>query len=76
MILTHHINHVQFENNHLIIEVDDKLFSFDLKLISARLYNATETERNLYHISPSGYGIHWPLIDEDLSIDVLIKSQN
>jgi hypothetical protein len=23
-------------------------------------------------MSPSGYGIHWPLVDEDLSIDGLI----
>jgi hypothetical protein len=25
-----------------------------------------------YEISPSGYGIRWPLIDEDLSIDGLL----
>ena len=29
-------------------------------------------ERNNFEVSPSGYGIHWPLIDEDLSIDGLI----
>lgn len=32
-----------------------------------RLLNATENERANYEISPSGYGVHWPLIDEDLS---------
>lgn len=34
--------------------------------------NASEIERNTYEISPSGYGIHWPLIDEDISIDGLL----
>ena len=26
-----------------------------------------------FKVSPSGYGIHWPLIDEDLSFNGLIK---
>ena len=30
------------------------------------------TKKNLFEISPSGYGIHWPLLDEDLSIDGLL----
>ncbi len=25
-----------------------------------------------FEVSPAGYGIHWPEIDEDLSIDALI----
>jgi Protein of unknown function (DUF2442) len=29
--------------------------------------HATSIERNTYKISPSGSGVHWPLIDEDLS---------
>jgi hypothetical protein len=32
-----------------------------------------ELQRSLFNISPAGYGNHWPLIDEDLSIDFLIK---
>jgi hypothetical protein len=40
------------------------------------LANASETERKKYEISPSGYGIHWPLIDEDLSIDGLLGIQH
>jgi len=26
----------------------------------------------MYEFSPSGYGIHWPLIDEDISMDGLL----
>ena len=29
-------------------------------------------ERATFEISPSGYGIHWPLLDEDISIDGLL----
>jgi hypothetical protein len=28
-----------------------------------------------FEVSPSGYGIHWPELDEDLSIDGMIKTQ-
>jgi hypothetical protein len=27
-----------------------------------------------FEVSPSGYGIHWPELDEDLSIDGMIKA--
>ncbi|MCH7754431.1 DUF2442 domain-containing protein [candidate division KSB1 bacterium] len=40
--------------------------------MSEKLANASDIEENKYEISPSGYGIHWPLIDEDLSIDGLL----
>jgi hypothetical protein len=40
--------------------------------ISKRLAEASIEEREKYEISPAGYGIHWPLIDEDLSVDGLI----
>lgn len=34
---------------------------------SWRLLEATPEERQHFHISPSGYGVHWPNVDEDLS---------
>jgi hypothetical protein len=36
------------------------------------LRNATQEQRENLEISPAGYGIHWPDVDEDLSIDGLI----
>ena len=38
-----------------------------------RLLEATEAERNNWHISGGGYGIHWPDIDEDLSTEGLLR---
>jgi hypothetical protein len=30
-------------------------------------------KKNNQQVSPSGYGIHWPTLNEDLSIDILIR---
>jgi len=57
----------------MILYVDGKMFKFKLKDISKRLYNATAAERGVYRVISSGYGIYWPLIEEDLSIDGLIR---
>jgi hypothetical protein len=39
---------------------------------SDRLARASVIERNRAVLSPSGYGIHWPLIDEDLAVGPLL----
>jgi hypothetical protein len=74
MITTHTIDSIKFTDNALILQVDGKEYKFDLEKISMKLFSANELQKSLYTISPSGYGIHWPLIDEDLSIDSLLKS--
>lgn len=38
-----------------------------------RLLNASSEQRRTYKISPSGYGIHWPDLDEDISIKSFIS---
>ncbi|MFZ0132794.1 MAG: DUF2442 domain-containing protein [Desulfobacterales bacterium] len=43
-----------------------------LKEVSPLLEKASEEQKNNFEISPSGYGIHWPLLDEDISIDSLL----
>ncbi|MCH8126486.1 DUF2442 domain-containing protein [candidate division KSB1 bacterium] len=68
----HKIEWVQFMNEKLKIRIDGDEHEFELSVISKKLTNASHTERAKYQISPSGYGIHWPLIDEDLSIDGLL----
>jgi hypothetical protein len=73
MTIAHQIDAVQFIDNDLLLKIDGKAYRFALKNISAKLLAANEWQRNLYTISPSGYGIHWSLIDEDLSIDGLLK---
>ncbi len=41
---------------------------------SERLARASMLKRNQALLSPSGYGIHWPLIDEDLAVGPLLRA--
>ncbi len=38
-----------------------------------RLYKATAAQRKQYKLIGRGIGIHWPKIDEDISIDGLLN---
>jgi hypothetical protein len=69
----HTISNLHFENDLLILNIDGETRKYPVNHISHILQNASDTERNNFEISPSGYGIHWPLLDEDLSIDGLLK---
>lgn len=68
----HEIRNIRFSQEKLRIVIDGKEHEFKLSEISRKLAQASELEKNKFQISPSGYGIHWPLIDEDLSIDALL----
>ncbi len=74
MTITHQIDEVKFIDNMLMLLVDGKAYNFELNKISVKLLAASDWQRNLYTISPSGYGIHWTMLDEDLSIDGLLKN--
>lgn len=67
------INEVKIENDYLILVIDNQLFRFNLSEISNKLEKASDIERQDYRISPSGYGIHWKSLDEDLSIAGLLN---
>jgi len=72
MSKVHDIKKISFVGDTMKVLVDGKEHSFSLNEISKRLLMAAPHEREHFEISPSGYGIHWPLIDEDLSIDGLL----
>ena len=38
-----------------------------------RLLDASAAERETWECSAAGYGIHWPLLDEDLSTEGLLR---
>jgi hypothetical protein len=38
------------------------------------LQSAGEVERSYLRLAPGGYGIHWPLIDEDLTVGGLVRT--
>lgn len=64
---------LRFEKDWMILKVDNQTFQLKLNDISEKLSKATELELNDFKISPSGYGIHWRLLDEDLSVNGLLK---
>ena len=70
----HKVESILFNDSNMILKVDNSEYTFKLKNISQKLLNATSKEREAYKVICSGYGISWPLIDEDLSIDGLLKS--
>lgn len=67
------IESIIFKQNSMIIYINGIEYCFELDKVSSKLFNATSIERNEYQISPANYGIHWPLIDEDLSIKKLLE---
>ena len=64
---------VKVESGFLIVTKDGKTFRFELKKISERLSKATDEQLTQFTVSPSGYGIHWYTIDEDVSIPSLLN---
>jgi len=68
----HDVADVHFEGDVLHVTIDGRARMFNIHEISQVLLNAPEKDRQMFEISPSGYGIHWPLLDEDLSIDGLL----
>ena len=68
----HVVDDIRFEKGNLLIRINGEHKIFPLTAISPLLANATPRELETFEISPSGYGIHWPLLDEDLSIDALL----
>lgn len=69
----YNISGISFEDEYMIVEVNGSELKVKMGEASQILANASEQERNDYKISPSGYGIHWKQLDEDLSINGLVK---
>ncbi len=68
----HEIKRLYFSGEYMVVTIDEDEKKFRIRDVSSILEKASEGERDTYEISPSGYGIHWPLIDEDLSVDALL----
>ncbi len=58
----------------LILVLASRRVSIPWEKCSAKLARATPVERNRAELSPGGYGIHWQLLDEDLSVTGLLQS--
>ena len=66
------VGEVSFRGNRMRLSVDGREFEIDISGHSRKLANASPEQKQHFVISSSGYGIHWPELDEDLSVDGLI----
>jgi len=66
---------ISISGDKLVIKYKGKDDLFPFKEISDRLSKATPAQRKNYVLSPAGYGIHWPDVDEDLSVNALLKKR-
>lgn len=59
---------VNFSKDFMTVNLSDgRIMSIPLAWYP-RLASASSKQLKHYEISPSGYGIHWPSLDEDLSV--------
>ena len=58
----------------LVVRLADREVRIPWEQCSPVLAAASGDERRRAELSPGGYGIHWPILDEDLSIGGLVKS--
>lgn len=69
----HTVQSVRAGNHFLYLAVDGETRRIRWEDCSPRLAEATGPQRRFFDVSPSGYGIHWPEVDEDLAISPLLK---
>jgi hypothetical protein len=68
----HEIGEIKFNEKEMTIIIDGRLHNIPLNSLSKKLQNATIDSLCHYELSPSGYGIYWPDLDEDISIDGML----
>lgn len=68
----HKIDEIRVEAGMLHLKIGDMVVEKALSELSPLFANAKDNELACYQVSPSGYGIYWPLLDEDISIDGLL----
>lgn len=67
------MNGVKVSADDLIVNLmDGRIISVPLAWFP-RLLHATVAQRNKWEIVGDGEGIHWPLIDEDISVAGLLR---
>lgn len=70
----HKVEAVEFDGGTLVLRADGEVYRVETATVSERLAQASPAARRAFRVTPSGYGIHWLEVDEDLSVDGLIRS--
>jgi hypothetical protein len=64
---------IRTTDSHLVVITESERFEIPWERCSPKLAGASPVERRKAELSPSGYGIHWPLLDEDLAVGPLTR---
>ncbi len=73
MTKLYEVQKVHVDDEHLRLVVDGWEYQIALEKCSPLLKAARQSERDSFKVLGSGYGIHWPAIDEDLSVRWLLE---
>jgi len=67
------VTNVASTDDNLIVELADRR-SISVPLAwYPRLLHASQDDRDHWEVAGAGFGIHWPAIDEDLSVEGLLR---
>lgn len=67
------VEDVRFEGDRMSVDLaDGRTITVPLRWYP-RLWRATPAEREAWEVAGGGYGIHWPEVDEDLSVEGLLR---
>jgi hypothetical protein len=64
---------IETTEDELVVRLAEREVRIPWERCSPILAAATTEERRRAELSPGGYGVHWPMLDEDLSIGGLVK---
>ena len=67
------VQSIRADATYLHFKIDDRAYRIRWVDCSDKLAKASLVEKKQMKVSPSGYGIHWPLLDEDLAIKPLLE---
>jgi hypothetical protein len=66
---------VEFSDDAMTVHLDDgRTLSVPLAWYP-RLFHGTKQERNRFQLIGEGEGIHWPALDEDISVEGLLAGR-
>jgi hypothetical protein len=67
------VRDVRFEHDRMSVDlVDGRTITVPIRWYP-RLWTATPRQRETWELAGGGYGIHWPEVDEDLSVEGLLR---
>ncbi len=64
---------VHFDGDHIVVDLRDGRRIATPIAWYPRLRRATEAQRNNWVIDGAAWGIHWPDVDEDLSVEGMLR---